>query len=169
MKNNQAALIILDGWGYREDTTHNALATAHTPNFDRLWKQYPHTLLHASGLHVGLPDGQMGNSEIGHTVIGAGKAFDTDLVQIRKAIDNGEFFTNEAFMTAVAHVKKHQSQIHVVTLLSDGGVHSHQDHLHAFLRYAQQSGLAREQVVLHVFTDGRDTIPKNSKSIFRKT
>lgn len=163
MKTNQAALIILDGWGHREDPTNNALATAHTPNFDRLWKQYPHTLLHASGLHVGLPDGQMGNSEIGHTVIGAGKAFDTDLVQIKKAIDNGEFFENEAFITAVNHVKQFNSQIHLITLLSDGGVHSHQDHLFAFLKLCKEAGLSKEQVVLHVFTDGRDTLPKTAK------
>src|SRR6185369_57759 len=129
----QAALIVLDGWGYREDTKDNAIAAAHTPFFDALWKNYPHTLLEASGLHVGLPEGQMGNSEIGHTTIGIGKVMDTDLVRIAKSIKDRDFHKNESFGRLIGHVKKHNSKLHVLGLLSDGGVHSHQDHLFAFL------------------------------------
>lgn len=163
MKSNdkkQVALIILDGWGYREATEHNAIAQANTPNFDRLWKQYPHALLKASGEAVGLPDGQMGNSEVGHTTIGAGKTLDTDLVRISKAIENGEFDTNPAFVKLFDHVKKNNSVLHVQGLLSDGGVHSHMDHLTAFLKSAKKAGV--EKVAIHVFTDGRDTAPQSA-------
>ncbi len=159
-------LIVLDGWGYREDPTHNAIAQAKTPVFDALWKKYPHTLLEASGLHVGLPDGQMGNSEIGHTTIGAGKVIDTDLVRIAKAIENNEFKDNLAFKKLFAHVKKHYSTLHIKGLLSDGGVHSHHDHLHAFLKTAKEASI--EKIAIHVFTDGRDTAPQSAKGYLEK-
>ena len=110
---SQITLIILDGWGHREDAEHNAIAAAKTPNFTRLWKNSPHALLQASGAHVGLPDGQMGNSEIGHTTIGAGKVIDTELVRIGKAIRTGEFDNNPAFLALFDHVKKHRSTLHV--------------------------------------------------------
>lgn len=156
----QVLLIVLDGWGYREDKKHNAIAAAKTPNFNSYWKTYPHTLLEASGLKVGLPEGQMGNSEVGHMTIGAGAVIDTDLVRIGKAIKMGDFDKNPAFTSLFGHVKKYDSTLHVQGLIGDGGVHSHQDHLIAFLRLAKKSGI--KKIALHVFTDGRDTAPQSS-------
>ncbi len=156
----QAMLIILDGWGYREDSKDNAISAAKTPNFDKLWSTYPHTLLDASGLAVGLPDKQMGNSEIGHQTIGAGKVVDTELVKIDKAIANGEFEKNHALTSLFDHVKKNDSTLHVQGLLSDGGVHSHQNHLYAFLRAAKNAGITK--IAVHIFTDGRDTAPQSA-------
>jgi 2,3-bisphosphoglycerate-independent phosphoglycerate mutase len=152
-------LIVLDGWGYREDPTHNAVAAAKKPFFDSLWNTYPHSLLEASGLAVGLPEGQMGNSEVGHMTIGAGRPADTDLVRIDKAISTGDFDRNPAFLELFDHVKKNNSTLHVQGLVSPGGVHSHQDHLFAFLRLAKKMGVAK--VAIHVFTDGRDTAPQS--------
>ncbi len=162
----QTALIILDGWGYREDTKDNAVAAAKTPNFDRYWKEYPHSLLEASGLAVGLPEGQMGNSEIGHTTIGAGRALDTDLVRIAKDIDSGAFAENPAFISLFNHVKKYDSTLHIKGLVSKGGVHSHQDHLAAFLRAAKNAGI--EKIAIHAFTDGRDTPPQSAASYLKE-
>lgn len=156
----QVTLIVLDGWGYREERKDNAIASAKTPNFTRLWQTSPHALLQASGEHVGLPDGQMGNSEIGHTTIGAGKVIDTELVRIGKAIRTGEFDSNPAFVALFDHVKKHHSTLHVQGLLSDGGVHSHQEHLYAFLKAAKKHGVTR--IAIHAFTDGRDTPPQSA-------
>jgi 2,3-bisphosphoglycerate-independent phosphoglycerate mutase len=166
MTKQQAALIILDGWGYREDIKDNAVAQAKTPNFDRYWKEYPHTLLEASGLAVGLPEGQMGNSEIGHTTIGAGRALDTDLVRIAKAIDSGEFSENPAFISLFNHVKKYDSTLHVKGLVGKGGVHSHQDHLAAFLRASKNAGI--EKIAIHAFTDGRDTAPQSGAAYLKE-
>jgi 2,3-bisphosphoglycerate-independent phosphoglycerate mutase len=159
-QSHPVALIILDGWGHRTDKKHNAVAAAHKPYFDMLWKKYPHTLLDASGLAVGLPKGQMGNSEIGHTTIGAGKVIDTDLVRIAKSIEMGEFENNPAFKKLFTHVKKNKSTLHVQGLLSDGGVHSHSDHLFAFLKAAKKAGIGK--VAIHIFTDGRDTAPQSA-------
>lgn len=156
----QSVLIVLDGWGYREDVTHNAIAAAKTPNFNKYWNTYPHTLLEASGLAVGLPEGQMGNSEIGHTTIGAGKSIDTDLVRIKKAIDSGDYEKNPAFQTLFDHVKKNNSTLHVQGLIGEGGVHSHSDHLFAFMHAAKNAGISK--VAIHVFTDGRDTPPQSA-------
>ncbi len=156
----QVVLIVLDGWGYREEVTHNAVQAAKTPNFDAYWDTHPHTLLEASGLAVGLPEGQMGNSEVGHSTIGAGKSLDTDLVRIKKAIDKNEFVTNPAFVTLFEHVKKYNSVLHVKGLLGTGGVHAHSDHLFAFLKSAKESGV--EKIAIHVYTDGRDTAPQSS-------
>ncbi|MEN9649370.1 MAG: hypothetical protein RL094_337 [Candidatus Parcubacteria bacterium] len=161
----QSVLIVLDGWGYREDATHNAISAAKTPNFDRLWNQYPHTLLEASGLAVGLPEGQMGNSEIGHTTIGAGKAIDTDLVRIKKAIDTGEYEKNPAYHALFDHVKKHDSMLHVMGLLGDGGVHSHSEHLFEFIKAAKKAGITK--VAIHIFTDGRDTPPQSAAAYLK--
>ncbi len=158
----KVALVIMDGWGHREESKNNAIKQANTPFFDHLTNECPHTLLEASGLAVGLPDGQMGNSEIGHTTIGAGSAIDTDLVTIEKSIRDGSFFTNQAFAKLFAHVQEHKSKIHMIGLLSDGGVHSHNSHIYAFLKLAKEKGLGRDQVVLHVFTDGRDSAPKTA-------
>lgn len=156
----QVTLIVLDGWGYREERKDNAISAAKTPNFTRLWQTAPHALLQASGAHVGLPDGQMGNSEIGHTTIGAGKVIDTELVRIGKAIRTGEFDSNPAFLALFDHVKKNHSTLHVQGLLSDGGVHSHQEHLYAFLKAAKKHGVTR--IAIHAFTDGRDTPPQSA-------
>ncbi|MBC7767076.1 2,3-bisphosphoglycerate-independent phosphoglycerate mutase [Arenimonas sp.] len=150
------ALIIMDGWGMGEENEKNAIHVAKTPFFDHCLKTYPHAFLEASGLAVGLPEGQMGNSEIGHTTIGAGSAIDTDLVMIEKSIKDNSFFENEAFLRLINHTKTHNSKIHMIGLLSDGGVHSHNTHIYAFLKLAKDQGLNKEQVVLHIFTDGRD-------------
>ena len=147
-------LIVLDGWGYRTETKDNAILEAKTPYFDKLWGTYPHTLLAASGEAVGLPEGQMGNSEVGHMTIGAGTTFDTDLVRIKKSIVSGEFKTNKSFVSAFEHVKNNNSRLHLMGLLSDGGVHSHKDHLFELLRVAILSGI--KDIAVHVFTDGRD-------------
>jgi 2,3-bisphosphoglycerate-independent phosphoglycerate mutase len=161
-----AVLIVLDGWGHREDTAHNAIAEAETPFFDHLLATYPHALLNASSEEVGLPEGQMGNSEVGHMTIGAGKIIDTDLVKIAKAIRNNEFASNPAFVTLFEHVKKHDSVLHVKGLLSPGGVHSHSAHLYAFLEAAKQAGLTK--IAIHAFTDGRDTGPKTAAAYLRE-
>ncbi|MBC7981455.1 2,3-bisphosphoglycerate-independent phosphoglycerate mutase [Candidatus Parcubacteria bacterium] len=152
----KVALIIMDGWGMGEENEKNAIHQARTPFFDHALKIYPHAYLEASGLAVGLPEGQMGNSEIGHTTIGAGSAIDTDLVMIEKAIGDNSFFENEAFLRLINHEKSHNSKIHMIGLLSDGGVHSHNTHIYAFLKLAHDQGLNNDQVVLHIFTDGRD-------------
>ena len=134
MIKKQIALIVLDGWGYREDTKDNAIAEARKPNFDEIWAKYPHTTLDASAFAVGLPSGQMGNSEVGHMTIGAGRPLDQDLVRIDKAIEDGEFAKNPAFLELFEHIKKNDSTIHLMGLLSPGGVHSHMNHLFSFLK-----------------------------------
>ncbi len=159
-------LIVLDGWGYREELKDNAIAEAKTPNFDKYWDKYPHTLLCASGEAVGLPEGQMGNSEVGHMTIGAGAVIDTDLVKIKKAIQSGEFGKNPAFQALFDHVKKNNSVLHIQGLVSDGGVHSHKDHLIAFLKAAKEEGV--QNVAIHVFTDGRDTAPQSAAKYLKE-
>src|SRR5258708_4989983 len=134
-------LVILDGWGHRPDTEHNAIAEAETLFFDELWSKYPHTLLAASGENVGLPSGQIGTSEIGHMTMGGGRFIDTDLVRINKAIADKTFHSNPAFSALFDHVKKCGSTLHVQGLVSPGGVHSHQEHLHEFLRAAKNAGI----------------------------
>ncbi len=160
------ALIILDGFALREETHGNAVAQAKKPNFDRYWSRYPHTLLQASGEAVGLPEGQMGNSEVGHLNIGAGRIVYQDLTRVTKAIREGSFFENETFLGAIRHVKEHGSKLHLYGLLSDGGVHSHIDHLFALLELA-----ARQQVpdvLVHAFLDGRDVAPDSGIGYIRK-
>ena len=164
--NRPVVLIILDGWGYRKETENNAIATADTPFFDSLLRNFPHSLLQASEGSVGLPDGQMGNSEIGHMTIGAGSVIDTDLVRISKAATGNEFLHNPAFGTLFTHVLKHDSVLHVKGLLSDGGIHSHMDHLSAFLEAAKAMGITK--VAIHAFTDGRDTAPQSGASYLRE-
>lgn len=159
-KNKQAVLIVLDGWGYREDPKDNAVLAAKKPVFDKAWATYPTTLIEASGLAVGLPEGQMGNSEIGHTTIGAGKAIDTDLVRIKKAITTGDYDNNPAFTKLFKHVLDNNSTLHVQGLIGEGGVHSHSDHLFAFIKAAKKAGI--KKVAIHVFTDGRDTAPQSA-------
>jgi 2,3-bisphosphoglycerate-independent phosphoglycerate mutase len=165
MKNKtptQVVLIILDGWGHREEKENNAIAEARTPFFDWLWNEYPHTLLDASQEAVGLPAGTIGNSEIGHMTMGAGKVIDTDLIKISKAVHNNQLADNPSLKKLFLHVKKYSSTLHILGMVSQAGVHSHQEHLHGFLKAAKQSGL--EKVVIHAFTDGRDSPPqKNHK------
>ncbi len=153
-------LLILDGFGYREDTDHNAIAHAHKPNWDRLWRDYPHTLIEASELSVGLPHEQMGNSEVGHLNIGAGRIIYQELTRVDVAIEDGSFFTNPAFTQAVEKVKKNGSTLHIMGLLSPGGVHSHETHIHAMLQLAADAGL--KKINLHAFLDGRDTPPRSA-------
>ncbi len=159
-KPQQIALIVLDGWGHREDTKDNAIAEAKTPFFDSLMAKYPHAVLDASGPEVGLPNGQIGNSEIGHMTIGAGRTIDTDLVRITKAMEDGKFLTNPAIQTVFKHVEKNNSTLHLMGLLSPGGIHSHSAHLHGILRAAKEYGLT--SIAIHAFTDGRDTPPQSA-------
>jgi 2,3-bisphosphoglycerate-independent phosphoglycerate mutase len=152
----QTALIVLDGWGIRPQREHNAIALARTPVFDALLATYPNAQLIASGEAVGLPAGQMGNSEVGHMNMGAGRIVYQDLTRIDKSIRDGEFFTNPAFVTAMERCGDRQA-LHLIGLVSDGGVHSHQRHLHALIEMAARMKIAR--VFVHAITDGRDTSP----------
>lgn len=153
-------LIILDGWGHREEKENNAIATANTPYFDYLWANFPHSLLEASGVHAGLPEWQMGNSEIGHSIIGAGKIINTELVKINKAILQNKFDTNPAFLELFKYVEKYNSTLHINGLIGPGGIHSHSDHLFAFLKAAKRAGLTK--IAIHAFLDGRDTPPQSA-------
>lgn len=153
-------LIVLDGWGISLSKEGNAVAAARAPIFDSLLKNHPHTRLFASGEHVGLPEGQMGNSEVGHLNLGAGRIVYQDITRITKSIRDGDFFTNSALMTAMATAKKNHSALHLMGLLSDGGVHSHIDHILAMFDMAKAQGLSR--VFFHAFLDGRDTPPSSA-------
>lgn len=150
-------LMVLDGWGWREETVGNAVLAARTPNFDRLWKQYPHTLVNTTGLAVGLPDAVMGNSEVGHMNIGAGRVVYQDLTRINQSITDGSFFQNPVFLSACKTVKESGGRLHLMGLFSDGGVHSHITHLQALLELTKCQGVL--DVAVHCFTDGRDTSP----------
>ncbi|MEO5953350.1 MAG: 2,3-bisphosphoglycerate-independent phosphoglycerate mutase, partial [Chloroflexia bacterium] len=150
-------LVILDGWGLNPDPTNNAIALADTPNLDRLWAEYPHTALNASEHAVGLPYGQMGNSEVGHQNMGAGFVVYQELTRLDTAIEDGSFFENGELVGACDHVVKNGSTLHLLGLLGPGGVHSHWAHLFALLELAKRKGIT--QVVYHAFTDGRDTPP----------
>ena len=153
-------LLILDGFGYREDPDNNAILAARKPNWDRLWHDYPHTLINASEKFVGLPSHQMGNSEVGHLNIGAGRVVYQDLSRVDVDIEDGRFYTNPALSKAVALAKQNGSALHIMGLLSPGGVHSHENHIFAMLQMAARNGLKR--VYLHAFLDGRDTPPKSA-------
>src|SRR5260221_9959151 len=152
-------LIILDGWGYAPPSKANAISLARKPNYDRLLAEYPNTLIHTSGRSVGLPDGQMGNSEVGHLNIGAGRVVYMDIPKIDLMIETGDFFSNPVLLDAVKNARGSGRRLHICGLLSDGGVHSHQNHLYALLRMAKQNGVDRTYV--HCFMDGRDTLPTN--------
>jgi 2,3-bisphosphoglycerate-independent phosphoglycerate mutase len=158
-------LLILDGFGYRKDADFNAVAQARKPNWDKLWSEYPHTLINASELHVGLPRGQMGNSEVGHLNIGAGRVVYQDLTKVDLAIENGSFFTNAALVQAVETAKQRGSALHILGLLSPGGVHSHEAHIHAMLELAVRAGL--KKIFIHAFLDGRDTPPRSAAQSLR--
>ena len=152
-------LIILDGWGYRAETKANAIALARKPTYDRLLREYPNTLIHTSGPYVGLPVGQMGNSEVGHLNIGAGRIVHMDITRIDLMIQNGELFSHPVLLKAMKHARTGDRRLHLFGLISDGGVHSQQAHLYALLKMAKQNGL--ERVFVHAFMDGRDTLPTN--------
>ena len=152
-------LIILDGWGYRAETKANAIALARKPTYDHLLRESPNTLIHTSGPYVGLPDNQMGNSEVGHLNIGAGRIVHMDSTRIELLIRNGEFFSHSVLLAAMKNARSDSRQLHLFGLLSDGGVHSYQTHLYALLKMAKQQDV--ERVFVHAFMDGRDTLPTN--------
>ncbi len=152
-------LMILDGWGINPSPEHNAVALAQTPNLSRYLAAYPHTAIRTSGMAVGLPDGQMGNSEVGHLNIGAGRVVYQDLTRISKSIDDGDFFTNPVLLECIRTTKAAGGRLHLSGLLSDGGVHSHNSHLSALLTLARQEGLT--DVFIHCLLDGRDTPPQS--------
>lgn len=160
MQKKPRMLLILDGWGLSEETRGNAIAHANTPNFDKFWNNYPHTELSASGLDVGLPKGQMGNSEVGHLNIGAGRIIYQEFTRINKEIEEGGLFKNNALLGAIENAKKNNSDLHLLGLLSDGGVHSHIEHLEALIRMCKDNNLDR--VYVHCFLDGRDVPPQSA-------
>ena len=157
---NPVVLVVLDGWGYRAEREGNAVLMASTPNWDRLWAGAPRTLLDASGLAVGLPEGQMGNSEVGHMNLGAGRVVMQDLVRISESVKSGDFYRNDVFRAACAGVKKNGGTLHLVGLIGDGGVHARQDHLLALVELATREGVPR--VAIHAMLDGRDTLPRSA-------
>ena len=159
-------LTILDGWGYSEALENNAIAKANTPTWDALWQKQPHMLLDASGHAVGLPDKQMGNSEVGHLNIGAGRIIPQDLTRINEAIANSEFKHNVILQQAFEKTQKNNSTLHIMGLLSPGGVHSHEAHLFTLIEYAQQANI--KNIIVHPFLDGRDTAPKSAQSSLEK-
>ena len=161
MKVTPALLIILDGFGCRHPGADNAISHAHKPNWENFWRRYPHTTIQASEAAVGLPSGQMGNSEVGHLNIGAGRVVYQEFTRIDRAIQSGHFFTNPALLNTINLVKDNGKALHILGLLSDGGVHSHQLHIHAMLEMAARAGLTK--IYLHMFLDGRDTPPKSAE------
>src|SRR5579864_3901239 len=150
-------LVILDGWGYRAETRANAIALARKPTYDRLLRDYPNTLIHTSGPYVGLPEGQMGNSEVGHLNIGAGRIVHMDITRLDLMIQNGDFFSDPTLLAAMKHARSGGRRLHLFGLVSDGGVHSHQNHLYALLKMAKQTGADR--VFVHALKARRDTFP----------
>jgi 2,3-bisphosphoglycerate-independent phosphoglycerate mutase len=159
-------LIVLDGWGYRDTKTHNAISQAITPNWQQLWHHHPHTLLSASGLDVGLPPGQMGNSEVGHMTLGAGRVIFQDLTRINNSITDKSFFNNKTLQHAIDTVKQNNSALHILGLLSPGGIHSHEDHIKAMIEMAQMHNV--DKIYLHAFLDGRDMPPKSAQPSIEK-
>jgi 2,3-bisphosphoglycerate-independent phosphoglycerate mutase len=157
------ALVVLDGWGCAPPGPGNAVEQAYTPVFDALWERYPHTTLRASGEDVGLPAGQMGNSEVGHVTIGAGRVVLQDLMRINEAIASGDLFSNPALTGAFRRARERKAVVHLLGLVSYGGVHSHIDHLRALLELARREGMA-ERTYVHAFTDGRDVSPTSARS-----
>lgn len=167
MPKQPVALIILDGFAFRDETFGNAVAQAKKPNFDRYWDSFPHSTLTACGEAVGLPDGQMGNSEVGHLNIGAGRIVYQSLTRIHKSIREGDFFKNEKLLSSIEHVKENNSKLHIMGLLSDGGVHSHYEHLFALLKLAKSHGV--DEVYVHGFLDGRDVGPTTAAGYIEET
>ena len=166
MDKKPVVLLILDGYGLNDNAEGNAVAIAKTPVMDKLMKEYPFVKGYASGMAVGLPDGQMGNSEVGHLNMGAGRIVYQELTRITKEIQDGDFFENEALVAAVENCKKNNSALHTFGLLSDGGVHSHNTHLYGLLELAKKAGLTK--VYVHAFLDGRDTAPTSGKGFMEE-
>ena len=166
MNKTPTTLIIMDGFGLSNDTVGNAVRAANTPVLDGLFAEYAHTTLQASGLDVGLPAGQMGNSEVGHTNIGAGRVVYQELVRITKAIEDGSFFKNPALVDAMENCRKNNSALHLAGLLSNGGVHSHNTHLYALLKMAKDFGI--EKVFVHCLMDGRDVSTTSGKGFIEE-
>ncbi len=166
MSKRPLVLTILDGWGYRAETANNAIALARKPTYDKLLREFPNTLIRASEHFVGLPDGQMGNSEVGHLNIGAGRIVQMDITRIDAQIASGEFGKNPAIAKAMQRAREAGRQLHLFGLVSDGGVHSHQEHLYALLRTAREYGV--ERVFVHAFMDGRDTLPTSGAGYIEK-
>jgi len=160
MSKSPVAIIILDGFGWREDGKGNAVNQADKPNFERYWNEFPHNTMQASGIAVGLPEGQMGNSEVGHTNIGAGRIVYQSITRIDKAIEEGEFSENDVLQNTFDHVNEKGSALHLFGLVSDGGVHSHQRHLNALVQEAKKKNV--DKVYIHAFTDGRDVDPDSA-------
>jgi 2,3-bisphosphoglycerate-independent phosphoglycerate mutase len=154
-------LLILDGWGFSEETAYNAIASARTPHWDRIWQTYPHCLLSGSGEDVGLPAGQMGNSEVGHVNIGAGRLVAQELSRIHQAVAEGSFAANPVLTRAFSQAANEQRAVHILGLLSSGGIHSHESHIHAAISLAKQQGCSR--VYIHAFLDGRDCPPRQAQ------
>jgi 2,3-bisphosphoglycerate-independent phosphoglycerate mutase len=166
MTRKPLVLIILDGWGYAPPSKSNAISLAKKPTYDRLLKEFPNTLIHTSGKYVGLPEGQMGNSEVGHLNIGAGRIVYMDITRIDLMIEKGDFFTHSVLLEAMKRARSGGRRLHIFGLLSDGGVHSHHNHLYALLKMARQNGVDR--VFVHAFTDGRDTLPTSGAGYMQK-
>ena len=156
-------LLILDGWGVAQDSPGNALTRANLKNYSNLWYSFPHATLSSAGQSVGLPEGQVGNSEVGHLNLGAGRIVFQDLLRINMSIADGTFFENEAFKSAVDHVKKYGSKIHLMGLVGLGSVHSENEHLYALLSFIARQDIAQSRVKLHLFTDGRDCPPTSAR------
>ncbi|WP_163370774.1 2,3-bisphosphoglycerate-independent phosphoglycerate mutase [Endozoicomonas acroporae] len=165
-KRTPTALIILDGYGYREEKDSNAILAAKTPVMDRLWQENPHSFVSGSGMDVGLPDGQMGNSEVGHMNLGAGRVVYQELTRITKAIRDGDFYENEVITSVVDKAIHAGKAVHIMGLVSPGGVHSHEDHIHAMVELADRRGA--KEVYVHAFLDGRDTPPRSAESSLAK-
>ena len=165
-KRTPTALIILDGYGYREEKDSNAILAAKTPVMDRLWKENPHSFVSGSGMDVGLPDGQMGNSEVGHMNLGAGRVVYQELTRITKAIQDGDFYENDVITGVVDKAISSGKAVHIMGLVSPGGVHSHEDHIHAMVELAARRGA--KEVYVHAFLDGRDTPPRSAESSLEK-
>ena len=161
MSKKPTVLMILDGYGLNPNCEHNAVCEGKTPVMDQLMSQCPFVKGQASGMYVGLPDGQMGNSEVGHMNMGAGRVVYQELTRITKSIQDGDFFRIPEFLTAVENCKKHDSALHLFGLVSDGGVHSHLTHIYGLLELAKRNGL--KKVYVHCFLDGRDTPPESGK------
>ncbi len=166
MKDKLTMLMILDGFGDNKNKNGNAIKLANTPNIDKIMKKYPNVDINTSGLAVGLPEGQMGNSEVGHTNIGAGRIVYQELTRITKSIEDGDFFTNPEFIKAIENCKKYNSKLHILGLVSDGGVHSHNRHLYGLLEMAKRRDF--EDVYIHCFLDGRDTPPASAENYIIK-
>ncbi|WP_020207687.1 2,3-bisphosphoglycerate-independent phosphoglycerate mutase [Gilvimarinus chinensis] len=165
-KKKPMVLLVLDGFGHSESTEHNAIYSANTPVWDELWNNRPHNLIGTSGMAVGLPEGQMGNSEVGHMTLGAGRVVYQSFTRINKAIEDGDFATNPAYTKAIDQAKDKDKAVHIIGLLSPGGVHAHEDHIFAMIKAAAERGA--KKIYLHAFLDGRDTAPRSAEASLQK-